>query len=244
MKKKILVNIIFWACLLGAVGCFLYPQYTKLKAASEKKELINTIKATMKENAANKAKEEREEAQAAAAAERPHVTLDPVEGTIEEHEEEPGLTPEQIAAARKKAIEDNLAKQQVLGIIDIPSVNILEPVVEGTTKDNLKCAAGHVEGTNNIGEEGNCVICAHNGGLYGVLFKYLKNVKLGDTVTITDEFGEEYNYEVYDSFTVEPDEVWILEDLKEDDGTRLETLTLFTCENNGKIRRVIRCDRV
>ena len=41
MKKKILVNIIFWVCLLGAVGCFLYPQYTKLKAASEKKELIN-----------------------------------------------------------------------------------------------------------------------------------------------------------------------------------------------------------
>jgi len=244
MKKKVIVNIIFWLCLVGALGCFLYPQYTKWKSAQAKKELINTIKATMKENSANKAREEREEAAAAAAADRPHVTLNPVEGTIEENEEDPGLTPEEREALRKQAIENNLAKQTVIGIIEIDSVNILEPVVEGTTADNLKCAAGHVENTNYFGEAGNCVICGHNGGLYGVLFKYLKNVKLGDEVKITDEYGDEYTYEVYDSFIVEPDEVWVLSDLTNDDGDKLETLTLFTCENNGKKRRIIRCSRL
>ena len=244
MKKKVVVNIVFWVCIIGALACFLYPQYTKLKASKEKKELINTIKATMRENNMIKAKEERDAASEAATAARPHVTLDPVEGTIEENEEDDTMSAEEREALRKQAIENNLAKQKIIGIIEIDSVNILEPVVEGTTKDNLKCAAGHVENTNNLGEVGNCVICGHNGGLYGVLFKYLKNVKLGDPVVITDEFGTEFKYEVYDSFVVEPDETWVLEDLTDDDDNKLETLTLYTCENNGKTRRIIRCWRV
>lgn len=250
-KRKVIEIIVFWVCLVGAVVCFAYPQITKLRAEKAKKELINTIQETMKQSAANVAAENipstadtsDDEDDAVA---HPHVTLDPVEGTLEEtpEEEEQGLTPEQIAQARANAIAANLAKQNVIGIIEIDSVDILEPVVEGTSKDNLKCAAGHVEHTDNLGEPGNCVLCAHNGGLYGVLFRYLKNVKLGDIVTVTNAAGEIFSYEVYDSFVVDPDEVWILTDLTDDDGNKLEVLTLFTCEKNGTKRRVIRCMRL
>lgn len=253
MKKKVVEIILFWLILTAAAVCFAYPTITKLKAEKAKKELISTIEEAMKNSAQTYAKAPVQEADDTDTADdtdeavvHPHVTLDPVEGTLEEieEEEEQGYTAEQIAQARANAIAANLAKQNVIGLIEIESVDILEPVVEGTSKDNLKCAVGHVEHTNNFGEPGNCVLCAHNGGLYGVLFKYLKNVKLEDVVTITDADNNVYRYEVYDSFVVDPEEVWILTDLTDDDNNKLEVLTLFTCEKNGKKRRVIRCMRL
>ena len=51
----------------------------------------------------------------------------------------------------------------VIGIIEIPGLDIRYPVMEGTTSKVLNAGIGHIEETAGIGESGNCVLCGHNG---------------------------------------------------------------------------------
>ena len=51
----------------------------------------------------------------------------------------------------------------VIGIIEIPGLDIRYPVMEGTTSKVLNAGIGHIEETVGIGESGNCVLCGHNG---------------------------------------------------------------------------------
>lgn len=247
-----MVNIAFWLCLATAIGLFLYPRFTEWRAQKEKEELLAMIRLEMLANAdeAMRVEAENEETvsrfDSAIELEDNEEEMDALSGeevvVATGEASEPAATAEELEAQRKSAIADVLSKQTVIGIIEIPEVDILEPVVEGTSKENLKVAAGHVKGTAGIGKAGNCVICGHNGGIYGRLFQDLKKLENGSRVTITDAYNQEFIYEVYDSFTVEPNEVWILEDVE--DAPAAEILTLFTCEENGTIRRVLRCRKV
>lgn len=259
--KRILLQIAFWVCILAALAFILYPQFTALKAGREKQELVAELRRQMTENAKIAERDPETAVNAVIELEEnagEEGTGAPEDGQTdgilpedpdgEEDQAEEAADPARTEKERQTAISSILAAQTVIGIIEMEDVEILEPVVVGTGKENLKVAAGHVEGTAGIGEPGNCVICAHNGGIYGKLFRDLRKLKNGNVVKVTDVYNRTWKYEVYDSFVVEPTEVWILEDIKDDKTGGKEDadgepayLTLFTCENNGSMRRVIRC---
>ena len=123
----------------------------------------------------------------------------------------------------------------VIGIIEIPGLDIRYPVMEGTTSKVLNAGIGHIEETAGIGESGNCVLCGHNGSRYGTFFTPLSQISIGDEVMITDKNGLRHIYEVTETEVVNPYDNSI-----KTQGTEKE-LTLFTCSQKGTMRFVVRC---
>ena len=123
----------------------------------------------------------------------------------------------------------------VIGIIEIPGLDIRYPVMEGTTSKVLNAGIGHIEETAGIGESGNCVLCGHNGSRYGTFFTPLSQISIGEEVMITDKNGLKHIYEV-----TEPEVVNPYDNSIKTQGDEKE-LTLFTCSQKGTMRFVVRC---
>ncbi len=111
---------------------------------------------------------------------------------------------------------------EISWILRIPKIDSENPVVEGTSKDALKAALGHQEGTAYPGSIGNCVIAGHRNYTFGKYFNRLDEVEIGDMIYV-DYPDETLSYRVSGIKTVEPDDLSVLEQ-----GDR-EILTLYTC---------------
>lgn len=127
------------------------------------------------------------------------------------------------------------AEGDVIAILEIESIGIRYPVVEGCSSSNLNKAIGHMSETARVGGVGNCVLCGHNGSRYGEFFTKLNQVETGDVVTLLDTDGVLHSYEVTESFVVGPYDNSI-----KTQGDRSE-LTLFTCAEKGTKRFVVKC---
>ena len=118
-----------------------------------------------------------------------------------------------------------------IGIIEIPSINLKLPVISTFDYDRLKIAPcscyGSIE-TNDL------VICGHS---YKNHFRYLKELKSGDIITITDMNENTYYYEVALVEILKPTEVLEMIDSSFD-------LTLYTCTSDSRNRVTVRCNRI
>lgn len=112
---------------------------------------------------------------------------------------------------------------EVMGIVSIPKIDINLMFVEGVTKQALKFAVGHMPGTAMPGEVGNCALAGHRSYTFGEYFNRLDEVEVGDEIQIT-RGKETYTYKVYESFLVEPTEVWVTEPIEDK-----KIVTLITC---------------
>lgn len=117
-------------------------------------------------------------------------------------------------------------------VLDIPDLNIRVPVLEGTSYDVLKVAAGHFKGTGSVGK-GNYCIAGHSVSSYACIFDNLHKVKMDLPVYLYDKKGKEYKYWVTEWRTVKPSDTWVINDYGDD------RCTLITCDDNGKTRLVI-----
>lgn len=100
--------------------------------------------------------------------------------------------------------------------ISIPKLGIASANVE-VGSDNLKKSLVHFPGSALPGELGNPVIFGHstlpiffNPKNYETIFSTLPEIQKGDKI-IARVDGIEYNYEVYNFYTVNPDEIDVLE---------------------------------
>ena len=126
-------------------------------------------------------------------------------------------------------------EEGVIGIIEIESIGIKYPIIEGSDQDALSRGIGHLTETAMIGENGNCVLCGHNGSRRGEFFTQLHQVNVGALVRITDDKGDIHTYKVENTRIVGPRD----NSVKDTDGT--EKLTLFTCTRDGSMRYVCDC---
>ena len=93
------------------------------------------------------------------------------EQTLEEKQDERSdVEKEQTTISKEE--EAILKEGGVIGIIEIPSIDIRYPVMEGTGSDILNAGIGHIPETAGIGEVGNCVLCGHNGSRYGTFLHH------------------------------------------------------------------------
>lgn len=127
------------------------------------------------------------------------------------------------------------AEGDVIAILEIESIGIRYPVVEGCSSANLNKAIGHLSEIGKIGEKGNCVLAGHNGSRYGEFFTKLNQVTTGDVVTLLDAEGTLHTYELTETFVVGPYDNSI-----KTQGD-IEELTLFTCAERGTKRFVVKC---
>jgi len=137
--------------------------------------------------------------------------------------------PAPLAPHAGRADARPLAEGDVLGRVSIQRLNLSAVVREGVSDRTLAIAVGHVSQTARPGQLGNVVIAAHR----DTLFRVLKDIRLGDQVTIESPEGT-YRYGVLATKIVKPSDVAVL---RPDGGgvpsnadpapTRL--LTMITC---------------
>lgn len=128
-----------------------------------------------------------------------------------------------------------LSEEGVIGIIEIQSIGIRYPIIEGAGNAALNKGIGHEPDTAGIGEKGNCVLCGHNGSRHGTFFTPLSQVNIGDEVKVMDSTGENHLYEIAETKVIDPYDTSIKARGEE------EILTLFTCANKGTRRFVCVC---
>lgn len=135
--------------------------------------------------------------------------------------------------------KDSLLLQEgVIGIIEIPSLDIKYPVFEGAGSVQLNEGIGHMTNTTELCGKGNCVLAGHNGSRRGVYFTYLCNIEAGAKVVLTNRKKEKHEYTVKEMNVVNPYDEWVTEQ------TERENLTLFTCAEHGTKRFVVKCEPV
>ena len=118
-----------------------------------------------------------------------------------------------------------------VAIMEIPSIKLKQPVVDGITEDVIKYFLGRFPDSAMPGEVGNFAVAGHRVSDFTDAFINLYKVKVGDKVIVTTKNGR-YTYEVDSSFIVDPDQVEVL------DEADYEKMTLITCTIGSK-RRVI-----
>ena len=120
--------------------------------------------------------------------------------------------------------------REYVGVLCIPSLKLVLPVIGNWSDSNLKIAPCRYEGS---AYQDNLIIAGHN---YTAHFGRLGNMREGDTVIFTDMDGNVFTYKMTE---------W--EILKSADIEGMEKgdwdLTLFTCTLGGKSRITIRFER-
>jgi sortase A len=92
--------------------------------------------------------------------------------------------------------------------VQIPSLSLDAPVVQGDGWEQLKKGVGQYIGSSSPGEDGNVVLSAHN-DVYGELFRYLDRLAPGDQVILFTQ-TRQYVYIVDRTVLVEPTAVEVM----------------------------------
>ncbi|MFA1822386.1 class D sortase [Virgibacillus oceani] len=128
-----------------------------------------------------------------------------------------------------------LSKQELKDVfhLEIPSINLKQPVLGETTEENLELGLTQIKGGQEPGE-GNFTIAGHRGYRGDRHFRKLPDVPEGAEVILHAE-GEQYIYEVTSIEIIEATNVEILED-----HTSLTEITLITCTRDGQQRIAVK----
>ena len=139
---------------------------------------------------------------------------------------------------KTKKVELKYQGYNVIGLIEIPAINIEYPILEKTTKATMRTSISRFSG-GEINGLGNVSLAGHN-NYSGTMFGKNKNLKLKDKVLLTDLAGVTIEYEIYDIFVTDPDDTSILETKDE---TKRE-VTLITCKNGRSERLIIKAREI
>ena len=133
----------------------------------------------------------------------------------EEHPDQSLWSPERVKAweeARKRNSPDPL------GVLHIPRLKVVAPVLPGTDDWTLNRGVGHIDDTALPGSTGNIGIAAHRDSY----FRALKDIVNGDVITIETVRGADA-YRVERIWIVDPEDVSVI------DPTEAPSVTLVTC---------------
>ncbi|WP_089740678.1 class D sortase [Gracilibacillus ureilyticus] len=105
-----------------------------------------------------------------------------------------------------------------LGALNIESLDLSYPVVQGTRESELEEGIGHMMGTMLPGQGGHVILSGHR----DTVFRELEHLETGDEITFSTKYGD-FIYEAVDFEIVSADDrtVAVPKDY--------ETLTLTTC---------------
>lgn len=233
MKKRtrsILIVIIF----LAGLSLLLYPFIANEWNTYRQKQLISNYETVVADKEAAGLIDYEAEMQAAVAYNEALV---------------PSILPDSFAVAAAADEPDaeymaalNIADDGIMGIIEIPKINVSLPIYHTTSEEVLEKAAGHLEGSSLPvgGESTHAVITAHRGLPSASLFTDLDRLEEGDHFLIY-VLDQTLCYEVDQILTVEPDQT---EALAVEEGEDLVTLVTCTPYGVNTHRLLVRGHRV
>lgn len=220
MKKRTTTIVIILIFLAG-LSLLLYPFISNEWNTYRQKQLISSYESVITDKEQAGAIDYKAEMEAAIAYNDGLVpSILPDSFAVAEAAEE--VDPEYMAAL-------NIAGDGIMGVIEIPKIDISLPIYHTTTEEVLEKAAGHLEGSSLPvgGESTHAVITAHRGLPSAALFTDLDRLEEGDHFLL-HVLDETLSYEVDQILTVEPDET---DALAVEEGEDL--VTLITCTPYG-----------
>lgn len=127
----------------------------------------------------------------------------------------------------------------VLAKLEIPEIKLETYILKKCTEESLNKAVAKYWGAdpNTVG---NLCVAGHNAPRNKNMFYHLKDLKIGDGLTISDNTVGIVEYEIYDIFKVSPDDVSSLE--QETGGNK--EVTLITCTNDSKKRLIVKAREI
>lgn len=132
-------------------------------------------------------------------------------------------------------------KENVIGYLTIPKMDIEVPIYLGATQENMKKGATHLSETSIPigGINTNSVISAHRGMKTHPMFRDIEMLEIGDEVKITNMW-DELIYKVIETKVITPDQV---SEVLIQEGRDL--ITLITCHpyTQNYQRYVVYCER-
>ena len=233
MKKKI-STILFVIIFLAGLSLLLYPFVANEWNNYRQKRLISTYESQVSELEAEGAIDYEAEWKRAEAYNKALL---------------PSILPDSFAIASAADEPDkeymsclNITDDGMMGIVEIPKINIKLPIYHTTDEDVLAKAAGHLEGSSLPigGKNSHAVISAHRGLPSAALFTDLDKLKEGDHFLI-HVLDDTLCYEVDQISVVEPEET---ASLAVEDGEDLVTLLTCTPYGVNSHRLLVRGHRV
>ena len=125
----------------------------------------------------------------------------------------------------------NSKRTNVIGILEIKSIGLKAPIVDG--EENLDYVVAKYRSSANFGQAGNVILAGHN-NMKGSIFKNLYKVKIGDIIEIKTD-NNIYKYKLTERGIVNPSDSGLLtQDISE------KEITLITCINRAKERLILK----
>ena len=119
----------------------------------------------------------------------------------------------------------------IIGLIEIPKINISYPILENSNENLLKVSVCRFSGPlpNRIG---NLCIAGHN-YKNSLMFSKLHMLDINDSIYITDLNNTKLEYIIYDKFKVKENNLDCTSDSKNTE------ITLITCNDNNNSERIV-----
>lgn len=159
-----------------------------------------------------------------------------IQSVLQEIKKEKQSNPNQIDVI--KEIDEEIEGYKVVGIINIPKINIEYPILEKTNKESLKLSITKFWG-EKINQKGNVVLAGHN-NLNNKMFGKIDRLENGDIIELTDSQMVTVKYQVFDKYVIDPNDIDCIFPI--DENTR--EITLITCTNRDKNRLVVKAREI
>lgn len=159
-----------------------------------------------------------------------------IQSVLQEIKKEKQSDPNQIDVI--KEIDEEIEGYKVVGIINIPKINIEYPILEKTNKESLKLSITKFWG-EKINQKGNVVLAGHN-NLNNKMFGKIDKLENGDIIELTDSQMVAVEYQVFDKYIIDPNDINCIFPVEEN--TR--EVTLITCTNRDKNRLVVKAREI
>lgn len=154
------------------------------------------------------------------------ITEENKEEKVEINEiKESKIQPKQYKETKESIVKENIWQ------IEIPKINLIAPIAEGTSQEVMLEYVGHFENTEEW--EGNVGLAAHNRGYPINYFSNLKDLKIGDEIIYKTKYGIK-RYKITLTIIITDTDWSYLQETEEN------KITLITCvENQPSNRRCI-----
>ena len=217
MKNKI-INIFLVLILLCGIGVLSYPFISNILQDRKQDQILTEY---------NEEMEKLSDAEIEEAKEKAKQYNDSLSNTVVISDPFDPDAADDMSADYMSAL--NLEKNGIMAYIEIPRIDVYEPVYHGTSEEVLAKGVGHLEGTSLPigGESTHTVLSGHTGLPEAEIFTKLESVKEGD-IFLIHVLNETLAYKVDQIKVVEPSET---DDLKIVPG--YDYATLVTCTPYG-----------
>lgn len=138
----------------------------------------------------------------------------------------------------KRPIEVEYKGYSVVGVINIPKIEIEYPIIDTTDESAMQVSITKFWG-NDVNDIGNFTMVGHN-YMDGTMFGKTDQLEVGDKIEMTDLYGTTITYQIFDKYVIDPNDVECVKSIKKN--TR--EITLITCTNGRSNRLIIKAREV